>query len=64
MSTSGKPASSMLGTSGSSGERTWSVTASAFTLPALICGMAGGPSEIASSVCPCITLRIISLLLL
>ena len=54
----------MLGTSGSSGERTWSVTASAFTLPALICGMAGGPSEIASSVWPCITLRIISLLLL
>ena len=56
----------MFGTcTGTSSERTpLSVTASAFTLPALICGMAGGPSEIANNVWPCIRLRIISLLLL
>ena len=54
----------MLGTSGTSLERSDPVTASAFTLPPLICGMAGGPSEIANNVWPCITLRIISLLLL
>src|SRR5262245_27621700 len=44
--TSGKPDSAMLGTSGSSSERLSPVTAIAFTLPALIIGMAGGPSEI------------------
>src|SRR5262245_9692243 len=48
--TSGKPASAMLGTSGSSSDRLSPVTAIALTLPALIIGIAGGPSEIASRV--------------
>ena len=34
----------MLGVSGNCGERSAPVTASAFTLPALTCGMVGGPS--------------------
>ena len=54
----------MLGTSGSSGERSDPVTASARTLPSLICGIAGGPSEIENRHCSWITHRIISALLL
>src|SRR5688572_27638158 len=41
--TSGNPDSAMLGTSGNSSERLSPVTAIAFTLPARIIGMAGGP---------------------
>src|SRR5256885_3095211 len=62
--TSGKPASAMLGTSGNSGERSDPVNASARTLPSLICGIAGGPSEIENRQCSWITHRIISALLL
>ena len=54
----------MLGVSGSSLERSAPVTASALTLPALTCGTVGGPSAIVIAVCPWMTLRIISLLLL
>src|SRR5262245_52026638 len=60
--TSAKPASAMLGTFGSCGERSEPVTASARTLPELICGIAGGPSEIDSRQFCCMTQRIISLL--
>ena len=54
----------MLGTLGSSGERSAPVTARARTLPALICGIAGGPSEIASRQFCWITHNTISALLL
>ena len=45
----------MLGTSGSSAERSDPVTASARTLPPFTSGTVGGPSAIVSSVCPPIT---------
>src|SRR6516164_4700352 len=64
ISTLGKPASAMLGTSGSSAKRSAPVTASALTLPALTWGTVGGGSAIAAMVWPSIKLRIISLLLL
>src|SRR5262249_58205833 len=64
VSTSGYPASAMLGTSGNSGERSGPVTASARVLPPLTRGIAGGPSEIVKRLCPDTTLRFDSLLLL
>src|SRR6185437_8794709 len=54
----------MVGTSGSSGERSLPVTASARSLPALTCGTVGGPSAIVIAVWPLMTARFISLLLL
>ncbi len=54
----------MLGTSGSSGERSAPVTASARVLPPFTSGIAGGPSEMVKVVCPATTLRFDSLLLL
>ena len=54
----------MLGTSGSSGERSEPVTASARVLPPLTSGIAGGPSEIVNRHCALTTHRFNSLLLL
>ena len=54
----------MLGTSGSSEERSAPVTASARTLPPCTSGMVGGPSAMANRLFPPATLSIISLLLL
>src|SRR5674476_1355068 len=52
----------MLGTSGSSGERSEPVTAKARVLPPFTSGIAGGPSEIVSRHCPPSTHRFDSLL--
>src|SRR5690349_2657897 len=49
---SGYPASVMLGTSGSAGDRILLVTASARSLPSLMCGTAGGSDVNAIGVCP------------
>src|SRR3954449_7103325 len=50
--TSGYPASAMLGTSSSACDRILLVTASACNLPSLICGTAGGNEVKAMGVCP------------
>ncbi|CFU04323.1 Uncharacterised protein [Bordetella pertussis] len=49
------PASSIVGTSGRSGERLGEVTASARSLPALICARAAGRLSIAIGTMPAIT---------
>jgi hypothetical protein len=54
----------MLGTSGSSEERSDPVTARARILPPCTSGIVGGPSAMENSVFPPATLSIISLLLL
>src|SRR5262249_36610172 len=61
---SGWPVPPILGTSGSSEERSDPVTASARILPPCTSGMVGGPSAMANNVVPPATLSIISLLLL
>src|SRR5215470_4936698 len=61
--TSGKPASAMLGTSGSSAERSAPVTAIPRTLPLLIIGTDGGPSAITNRQFSAATQSTISLLL-
>jgi hypothetical protein len=53
----------MLGTSGSSGERSAPVTAKARTLPAFTIGTLGGPSAMAIRHCSVITQSSISVLL-
>src|ERR1035437_5996011 len=52
----------MLGTSGSSGERSEPVTANARVLPPFTSGIAGGPSEIVNKHCSLTTHRFDSLL--
>ena len=61
--TSATPASASVGTSGRSGMRVGTVTASARRLPVATCGMAAGVSTNANAVCPLSRLVIDSLLL-